>query len=565
MKSRRGLSTVVGAVFFVIAATTVITYISYSMNSIDEFAQSVIVSEAENINRGMEEISIPQATIVGGEFNATVINTGSLPIQLTRLWVIDEDSGLNSKADLDIMINPGNQKYNIGQGTGITADSATSYTLKAVTSRGNIATFTVSPDISTQTQIIMPSRISPNEEFRVVSIITNNSTLPNNIANLVPIIANNETLTQVQATTPPSVAVLPQGNSVTFSSSWIAPEDLGDVEFMANYTGAPSGAGINSTISVAISSEAEAATNSQWSQAASRVGILISGIPNPISSAGGNTIEYGKWGIGIINPLDRVVDVYSVGIMSSQNDLFSAPGQSGVFSTQSVTDGWEMRNLGDRDLVVLEYGDSPAEIAEKSVAQFTVEFDLSKTGSEGLSSDVIISALTSEGKLSATYNILTAGTFPLINAFYSTDVTNPATAASSWTYILEGLNSNTNYQFNATVQNVGSRDLGSKVTLIILVPAGFDNLAHVTSSGWDTSEPILENPDNSHIIKVTTSASDFTSSAIETYKFTADTPTVTDDKLYVFQTTTVYPTFGGVDGESQLTSALSEAGVEVIP
>jgi len=147
MKSRRGLSTVVGAVFFVIAATTVITYISYSMNSIDEFAQSVIVSEAENINRGMEEISIPQATIVGGEFNATIINTGSLPVQLTRLWVINEDSGLNSKADLDIMINPGNQKYNIGQGTGISVDSTTSYTLKAVTSRGNIATFSVSPNV----------------------------------------------------------------------------------------------------------------------------------------------------------------------------------------------------------------------------------------------------------------------------------------------------------------------------------------------------------------------------------------------------------------------------------
>ena len=128
MKSRRGLSTVVGAVFFVIAATTVITYISYSMNSIDEFAQSVIVSEAENINRGMEEISISQITIVGGEFNATVVNTGSLPVKLTRLWVVNEDTGVNSKADLNETINPGNQKYNIGKDTGIVADSFSAVT-----------------------------------------------------------------------------------------------------------------------------------------------------------------------------------------------------------------------------------------------------------------------------------------------------------------------------------------------------------------------------------------------------------------------------------------------------
>ena len=51
MRNRRGLSTVVGAVFFIIAATTVISYISYSMNSIDQFSQSIIVAEAENINR----------------------------------------------------------------------------------------------------------------------------------------------------------------------------------------------------------------------------------------------------------------------------------------------------------------------------------------------------------------------------------------------------------------------------------------------------------------------------------------------------------------------------------
>ena len=224
MKSRRGLSTVIGAVFFVIAATTTITYISYSMNTIDEFAQSVIVSEAENINRGMEDISISQATLVGGEFNATVINTGSLPVQLTRLWVVNEDTGLNSKADLDERINPGNQQYNIGQNTGISADSTTSYTLKAVTSRGNIATFSVSPNISTQVQLIIPGEVQPGETFRVVTLITNNSTQPNNIVDLVPIIKNNSTLTQINGPLPPSIKSLPQGNTATFTSTYVAPD-----------------------------------------------------------------------------------------------------------------------------------------------------------------------------------------------------------------------------------------------------------------------------------------------------------------------------------------------------
>ena len=116
MRNRRALSTVVGAVFFVIAATTVISYISYSMDSINLFSQSVIVSESENVNRAKEDITISKISIVGGEFNMTVVNTGSLPVHLTRVWVTDEDSAASDKKiNLDVRINPGNEKYNIGQ------------------------------------------------------------------------------------------------------------------------------------------------------------------------------------------------------------------------------------------------------------------------------------------------------------------------------------------------------------------------------------------------------------------------------------------------------------------
>ena len=551
MRNRRGLSTVVGAVFFVIAATTVITYISYSMNSIDQFAQSVIVSETENINRGMEEISISQATIDGGEFNATVINTGSLPVKITRLWVVNEDTGANSKADLDILINPGNQDFI--DSTGISVDSDTSYTLKAVTSRGNIATFAVSPITSTQMQIIIPEEVAPEQRFTVVSMITNNSTSPNNIANLVPTITNNATLIQVDNISPASIAVLPQGRTATFTSSWVAPDTTGPVMFTANYTGAPSGAGVSANMTVAISTEAEEATQSQWSQAASRVGILISGIPNPISSV--NDDEWGKYGMGIINPLDREVEVYAVGI------TFSDPTLTLKLLAASESEGWEIRDLGGRQAIIFEYGDTPATIAAKSVGQFLVQFDIDK--SDSIESDIIISSLTSEGKLTVRYSIMSSNQagYPLMNVFYSTDTIDPV---GSWTYILDNISSGVNQQFNATIQNSGGAWLNSKAMLLILVPSDFTNVQHVASAGWNTTKAIKENPDGSHIIEVMTTAN-VAAGSVKTYKFTADTPTVSDDKLYVFQTTTVYPSFCCADKKSQLVSALSEAGVEVVP
>jgi len=558
VRYRRGLSTVVGAVFFIIATTTVITYITYSMNSIDNFSQSVIVSESQNIDRGREEITISQVRIDGLKFNMTVVNTGSLPVHLTRLWVTNQDGvTADQKADLDINLNPGQQQYNIGQFTGISAVSTESYNLKVVTERGNISTFHVSPDVSTQIQLVLPGEVQPGENFRVVTLITNNSTMPNNIVDLVPIILNNCSLTQIDGPLPPSIKTLPQGNTATFTSTYVAPSLSGGIGFNATYVGAPTGAIVNSNMTVALSAESEAATNSQWSQAASRVGILISGIPNPVNSASGSAY-LGKWGIGVINPLDREVQVYSVGILASNIKIFDT-----LLPAHQIepTSGWRRVDLGnDQDMILWEGGSNPITIGKRDVGQFRVETNFKLTGTT--ESVIIISALTSEGKLNVMYTISVFTNNPIVNAYYTS---NPSDPLNNWTYIISGIPSGKNDQiFNATIHNpVTGSPLASRVKLIILVPADFTNVFDITAgaNGWDPAD-VFQNDDGSHVINVQTTLSDFVGSQV--YQFSANVPTVTDDKLYVFQTTTVYPDFVE-DAVIQLASALSEAGVEVVP
>lgn len=366
------------------------------MNTIDEFAQSVIVAEAENIDRGREGITISQAALVGGEFNMTVVNTGSLPVKLTRLWVVDQDTGVNSKADLDIRINPGNQGY--VDETGISVDSTTTYSLKLVTDRGNIATFSVSPDTSTQVQLIIPGEVQPGENFRVVTLITNNSTLPNNIVDLVPIIKNNSTLTQIDGPLPPSIKTLPQGNTATFTSTYVAPAVATGVLFNATYAGAPASALVNSNMTVALSEESEAATNSQWSQAASRVGILISGVPNPVEAAGSGGTQ--KWGVGIINPLDRDVEVYAISISTPGMDFLGGS----VVGYEPNDLNWRLQTAGN-NIVLWEGGDAPHIIPAKSVGNFRVTTHGSSIGNAPTELLGTIQALSSEGKLSAIYPV----------------------------------------------------------------------------------------------------------------------------------------------------------------
>ncbi len=58
MRNRRALSSMVGAVFFIIAMTIAIGYISFSMDTLDEFAQTVIVKAAVKEDQSNEEFEV---------------------------------------------------------------------------------------------------------------------------------------------------------------------------------------------------------------------------------------------------------------------------------------------------------------------------------------------------------------------------------------------------------------------------------------------------------------------------------------------------------------------------
>ena len=562
-RTRRALSTVVGAVFFIIAATTVISYISYSMNSIDQFSQSVIVAETENINRSKESITISQISIVGGEFNMTVVNTGSLPVHLTRLWVTDEDTtASDKKINLDIRINPGKEKYNIGQGTGVLADPTVSYTLKAVTSRGNVATFGISPDVSTSVRLLVPGSAINEETFGVTLWILNNSTTPNDIVDLEPILTSNVTLTQI-GKNQSNVASLKTGETVSFTWKYQSPLVSQGISFKGTYVGAPSGAFDISNTTIYDITEAQSVTTSQWAEKARKVGILISGIPSPIDSTGSQGLT--KFGIGIINPLQRPVFVYAVAINTITAQIFDKIQD--ITPIEPLT-GWDMVSKTGHSVVYWEAGTGPAVTIEpESVGQFRVIIDVKAGNLDLLEAPIMIEALTSEGKLTIMYNISIKFDYPTLNVYYTTDPTSSASPDSNWGYRLAGIQSGIWKIFNATVENssptyVLQPNATARIKMTILIPSDFTHETMCNcpfNSDWTIEDPIV-NPDGSVFLAAIANEFLGVNSDI-TFQFNATAPTVSNDSLYVFQTTTYYP---GWD-KPQITSALSEAGVEVVP
>ncbi len=85
MRKRRGISTIVGAAFFIIAMTIAIVYVSYSMDTLDKFVQTVVVKSSVSRDTVNEEFVVSKVTLDNNKFNITVFNPGNIPVKLTRL------------------------------------------------------------------------------------------------------------------------------------------------------------------------------------------------------------------------------------------------------------------------------------------------------------------------------------------------------------------------------------------------------------------------------------------------------------------------------------------------
>jgi len=155
MKSRRGLSTVVGTVFSIIALTTTITYVTYSMNTLDKYNQSSLLKNQQLTDISKENFQISSVTVPNGKFNITVSNSGSLPITFTKIWIQNQTAysagtdWTNSYVPTNNFVAPGGILKNIGQNLPVSINSAYSYNVKLVTSRGNTQQFKVnSPSVT---------------------------------------------------------------------------------------------------------------------------------------------------------------------------------------------------------------------------------------------------------------------------------------------------------------------------------------------------------------------------------------------------------------------------------
>lgn len=221
MKNRRGLSTIVGAVFFVIAATTSIVYITYSMDTVDNFAQTIASNEIEQTNKNNEKFEITKVSIDGGKFNFTLQNTGKIPVNLERIWV-DNKTDANwtpARHTIDKSISPGAVITNIGQDISVTALDSQAYDIKLVTDRGNTLQFSVNSDVSANLYtnlIAIPDYVAAGFTTTLMLEVVNNMTSNDILTEISPTITCGAILDPITSTIPSNVETLQKGDVAIF-------------------------------------------------------------------------------------------------------------------------------------------------------------------------------------------------------------------------------------------------------------------------------------------------------------------------------------------------------------
>lgn len=236
MKSRRGIASVVGMVFAIIALTSTIAYISYSMGILNNFNQSVLVKNQQLTDVDKEKFQISSVTVPNGKLNITVSNTGGLPIQFTKVWIQDNSvtDAVSSYIPKNNFVSQGGVLTNIGQNMATISPSDT-YDIKLVTSRGNSQQFTMNSGGGSPLNIQMmflPPTVTDGFQSELMMVVINNST--STLTNVTPsplpapTYGNNTGNLSCTASpvTPSKYATLEPGNAAFFE--WVVTATSGN-------------------------------------------------------------------------------------------------------------------------------------------------------------------------------------------------------------------------------------------------------------------------------------------------------------------------------------------------
>ncbi len=192
MKSHRGLASVIGAVFLIAIVIGALSYITYSLEIMGNFSESLIAEESRFKDKQREAFDITSIDITGAnKLDAVIKNTGQIPLKITTLWLDKQnENDVVQKIFIDKTIAPGKSFNLIDENIDIDIDPTAAYSMKFITSRGEtrISYLHSVADQPVDIQVVaIPDVIPTAFSSTIMMIVVNNMTDNNSLLNLTPV------------------------------------------------------------------------------------------------------------------------------------------------------------------------------------------------------------------------------------------------------------------------------------------------------------------------------------------------------------------------------------------
>jgi len=267
MKSHRGLSSVVGAVFLIAIVIGGLSYISYSIDIMGNFSEALITEEARIKDKQREAFEVTSIDITAAnKLDGVIKNTGQVPVKFTTLWI--DEQGVNDvvqKFTLDTAVAPGNT-FNLIDDVDFTMDNTKGYNMKLVTSRGEVQSFYVNSASQENIQIrlmAIPEDVVTDFATTLLMTVVNNMSNNNILVNLTPVdpypgCSTDSDCTLVSGPDPASHDVLNSGDIAIFKWAYQLSGNDGDTfSFTSSIQNANPGNDDSTTVTIDVPPYAE--------------------------------------------------------------------------------------------------------------------------------------------------------------------------------------------------------------------------------------------------------------------------------------------------------------------
>lgn len=562
MKARRGLSTIIGAVFMVIVMIGALNVTLWTMQQQDSIADVVAEKNSASLDRLNERIDISDVRIDGDKFNLTVSNSGGRATELGSLYLVNENASPKEQYRYDLtgtVVDSRQSVSSIGTDSSVpfSIDTSARYTAKVVTVSGNSAAMRMaSPsdlDLKLALYVIPPS-ITTGQDVTLLFAVTNDST--DSLAYAVtPVITPNLSCTPypsdncktTKTVSAETGVLIPKGSTYLFKEVYNVKGPIGTtITFTATLQNGDPSNFVVETGSIQAVNAANIANTFLFARLIQQPEIEAI-FPSPFGVPS-NAAAQGLWGAIVANPTESTMHVRKVVITvfsprtQSQDQIIRQSGSSCANTPTAIlpASGGSWSCPATNTLVWTASG-SALSIQPHDAQPFLITIggpSLPNGGGDLQSYQINYNVFTDYGQFAKTgYDgAMRTNTGAIANVFLSTvaESKDPANMLGKIT-VTQGQTVTVKASIADLDPDTGTKiDAGTK--LVIDIPQDFTDVSVLpATTGFDV--PCEANPfsDGSTQISCAVSA-DLTGAAgaaVRTIQFTMTAPSVDKDKLYV--------------------------------